>query len=352
MIAWFSVGALACGGFFGPDGAEMFSDAQQALFRPGADQVTVEYLVHYEGELQDFGWVIPVPGAFVSLEEGDEQAFYDLRWQTAPQIDYREDPSGGGGCGPATKGGDLSGGTSNGTLTVVDQGRAGVFEYVALAATDTAALVDWLDTHGWSVGPSGPSLDAYVQEGGWQFVAVALVEEIAPQGYGGETVARLTYDGSSLVFPARMSRYSMAPEQGTTVWVVGDQRASVSGWGEVELPSESVIGAWDLADAVGAAVLGGSPTYALTFSGELNGEWVTRFDTVAASSAHTTDPSFALDGGEQAFVPEIVVYENEDAKRADEGGCATGSTGAGPIALLAGAALAWRRRRGEPTPVR
>ncbi len=64
-------GAYACGGLFAEHDTRVFSDAQLVLFEPGDGYVDVEYSIAYGGDASAFGWVIPVPGTFVSLEEGD-----------------------------------------------------------------------------------------------------------------------------------------------------------------------------------------------------------------------------------------------------------------------------------------
>ena len=66
---------------------------------------------------------------------------------------------------------------------------------------------------------------------------------------------------------------------------------------------------------------GSSPTYGLVYA---NGwepyTWVTRFDAVVDSNAHTVDAIFALDGGARAEVvlTEIELYEDEKERQQDE----------------------------------
>ena len=104
MLGWLiAQAAVGCGGMFGPVGGEVFSDAQQVLFELDGATVQVEYLVDYGGDQVDFGWVIPIPGAFDTLEEGDPARFEELAWQTGPDITYVAEEQ-GGGCGPADKG--------------------------------------------------------------------------------------------------------------------------------------------------------------------------------------------------------------------------------------------------------
>ncbi len=347
LLGLFSSLALGCGGLFTGDGSEVFSAEQQAIFELGDGFVDVEYLVSYGSDQAEFGWVVPVPGAFVELAEGQADRFDDFGWHTAPQPDYHYEKS--RGCGGDAKGGALNGATSE--PTIVGQGRAGVFDYVALAATDSVGLQTWLADYGWTVGPSGPAIDAYVAEGGWQFVAISLAEDAAPEdgGDGGQTTARIRYEGDQMVFPARMSGYSVAPEQTTTLYVVGDQRAQLTGWAAEELPGGHVVRQWDMTQAIRDLGLA-EPTYAEVFADELSEGWVTRFDTVTASVDHVADVQLTLNGGQSPFSPEVNVYETADQrdKAVRTGGCATvGNRSATLVWLGLAGAVFWRRRQAE-----
>ncbi len=350
MIGWLAAAAaLGCGGMFGPDGAEVYSDGQQVLFEQGDGYVDVEYLVDYGGELDDFGWVIPIPGAFVELSEGDPARFDDLAEATFPDVRWHASDR-GRGCGGANKGGALRGGTDG---LVLAQGTAGVFEFAVLDGTSTAAVTAWLEARGWSVTEQFDALQGYTGDEGWQFVAIRLQEEVAPDApeVGGRTTARIRYEGSRMSFPARMSRYSSAPEQRTTIYAVGGERASLNGWHVVDLPEGDFVGEWRFEDALREAVAG-EETYAVTFADEVDGSWITRFDTLAPSGVHTDDAHVRFDSGIVTWRPTIDVWESEeDLERARrEGGCASAPARAGlPWWILASLGLARRRYRARST---
>ena len=44
----------------------------------------MEYRVLAQGDATNFGWIIPIPGAFVELLEDDAANFEELRELTAP----------------------------------------------------------------------------------------------------------------------------------------------------------------------------------------------------------------------------------------------------------------------------
>ncbi len=348
--------ALACGGFFGAVNQPVFSDSQQAIFERSGDQSQVEYLVKVDGSEEDFGWVVPLPGEFESIEEGDPDRFEDLQEATDPQVETYEEWSPPWGCSGKSDnamGGEWSdtGGVDRG-VEIVGSGTAGVFDYVALAATDTAELLVWLDNNGWSVGPNGPALDAYVAEGGFQFLALSLNQAIEGDDTGGAWAqpmasARITYSGDVLRFPAIMSSTSQTDTQRTTLYVVGDQRASVTGWQTTEVGT--VVG--ELYEAGESELysdrlwaLGGKDQgLGLVYAGEVQGDWVTRFDGWVETAAIDDDVFFTLDGGtSEPVVTTIALYENERKREKAEEEVSQ----AGLVLWLAPLAiLGWGRRR-------
>ncbi len=305
------------------DNVAVYSDAQQIVFEPGEGEVRVEYGVHFGGEPEEFGWVIPVPGEVLSVDEGDPERFAHLDLWTDPDLILEEPFS------LACSGkNDAAGGVDSGTWRgVVGSGTAGIFDWVALESDTSAPLLEWLEAEGFDVGSASTSIDAYVSQGSFQFLALRMngSPDEADSGWGSRAPMAslaLTYSGSTLLYPAQMSLGSSQPTQATTVYVLGDQRASISGWDSEEVGT--LVG--DIDDspsdlyAERIESLGGeNRVYGLVFAGRYralgelhnSGDWVTRFDSSVASSAHTVDPHFVLDGGEVEVRSTIELYESE-----------------------------------------
>jgi hypothetical protein len=124
----------------------------------------------------------------------------------------------------------------------------------------------------------------------------------------------------------------------TTIYVLGDQPATVSGWSStVNDAIEADL--YDDPTAVFESALwaagGDAPGYLLTYAGEHRAELpestVTRFDTFASRDAHTIDSSFALDGSGEVQTTITMVEEGADTEAWLL------------LPLLAGCGL-WRRR--------
>ncbi|HNC98465.1 MAG TPA: hypothetical protein PKW90_20205, partial [Myxococcota bacterium] len=122
--------ALACAGFFHDPLYEAESSAQKAIFRPLEGMVQVDYAVDLRVDTPEFGWVIPVPGPFVSLEDGDSSEFSALMAQTGPTYDIAEER---GGCAMTSDnalGGVKGGGDTGGRgVDEIYQGETPTYSY-------------------------------------------------------------------------------------------------------------------------------------------------------------------------------------------------------------------------------
>ncbi|HJN72803.1 MAG TPA: DUF2330 domain-containing protein [Myxococcota bacterium] len=317
MILLLSAEAFACGAFFGPE--PVISDSQVVAFRPGSGSTEVEYRVAYAGDAEDFGWVIPVPGDVEEVEEGDPDALMDAVQDSEPSIEHYYDEPRFGCSGKGDDLTDSSGGMGTDSGLVEGSGSAGIFEWTALSGEESEPLISWLDERGFVNGDTS-AIEDYVAEGGWTFIALSMTQ--TPDGAGdsgwGHTMpqaaVRITYAGDDIRYPAHMTSTSGAERQTTTILVFGDERATVSGWSSAKVgdlfgdidddPAELYADRlWDLG--------GDSPGYGLVYAQAYRGEWLTRFDAMALSTAHTEDAVFAIDGGTDPVSSSIQLYEKE-----------------------------------------
>ena len=291
--------AWACAGLVHEEGALAESGASEAVLEQTADGSAVTYEVVYTGDAASFGWIVPVAGEVLAVEDGDPARFVALREATAPEVwvESEAPAASGGGCfGGSSKsdaGNALEGGRSD-DLTVVTEGFTGTYGYVVLAAADAGDVVEWASSNGWSLTAVEADLQRYLDRGD----ALVLLD-LHPSVDAGEGVALppVTFRSSSaeLRFPSAMARSGAA--QRTTIYVAGASRAEVvAGWSQADLSELS--GEGDAAALFDArlAELGAERTFARTWSGSVDGEHVTRFDLLAAAEAHTDDAVFGFDG--------------------------------------------------------
>lgn len=335
--------AHACGGFYHEEARQAEAGWLEALFEPGDGFVEVTYEAGLTLDAARFGWVVPIPGPFVSLEDGDADRLGALFHETSARYDLEAESSGGCGAVAAKDGaGNLSDSGGDRGVTVVDAGSTGTYDYTVLEATSTDALLAWLGDHGWPVGETAPALDAYVGDGGWQFVALALSADLDGESVVDTEVTpiRIRYEGDRVVFPMRMNLGSALGLVRTIVYVAGDERARVAGgWGQRDLdlihePGEdSETLAYEALDAA-LADAGASRELALTFAGEIDGRFVSRFETAAAPENHDADAEFAVDAGTEPL--HLLISNRTGCDRPE---------GAAAALLLPGVALLLRRGR-------
>lgn len=294
------------------------SEAQEViLWQDGAESVT-EYRVSYEGDAVDFGWIIVVPAGFVSLSDGDPGRFDALRLATQPAV-HTYSTGGGGeagcGCRGMSKGDALAGRNAvdtGGGFDVLAEGFTGTYSYTAFSAEDAQGLADALNTLGWPAGGAQASLETYAEEGGVEYVLVEVRPDVAETD-GVRTLPPVVLRSASerLLFPSRMAQGAPVDEMRTVVWVLGQQRARVSGWAMEDLfyvdaaNGQTAEAAWE---AALQSLSVDEATWARVHAGAWEGGVVTRFEARAAPGLHTLDSDFHADDGDQMNGSSVDVW--------------------------------------------
>lgn len=320
MMILGSMPAYPCAAFMTREGEFASSDAQEVILRQSESGSTVSYSVTYEGDATDFGWVIVVPGTVSSVTEGEQADFDQLRDATDPIVTLITPPDGssGGGCGCGDK--SLKAGGSDGLernfadtggIDILLEGFSGPYDYTVLSAEDDSDLVNWLEENDFELGGAETTLSEYVDEGGYSFVAVTLTPDDASTPAEGRSLPPLDIqtDSTELRFPARMAQTGTPDWVRTTIWVTGSSTASlVDGWTSVDLSWLDSDGQ-DASEAFKDHLRGlaaAEPVYARVFTGQIDGEWVTRFDTDAAREVHSNDPVFEYEPDQTQHHLEII----------------------------------------------
>ena len=328
LLSLFIQSAWPCAGIFHDVDALAESDHQEVIIAQHDEHVAVSYRTLYDGDAENFGWVIPIFGEFISLEDGDDDRFDSLREHTQPLVEriYNTGSDDAGGCigrSRTTKGSDNAwmdtGDLSSGGLDTVAEGFTGTYQYTVLEATADGPLINWLEENGWSIGNTSDTIAEYVAEGGVQFVAISLSDMGGQTPIAGRNLppVDVQYAGDSLRFPSQMANGAMLEMIGTTVYVLGNERARVRGWSSQtrdQINGSTLDDPSVLYDELLWEIGGNTHAYLEVFSGEnpLNSSdasRVTRFDTLASPDAHTLDPTFSLDGGMDNVDTWIVLEE-------------------------------------------
>ena len=139
--------------------------------------------VKYEGPLEEFGWLIPVP-SLPTVTKGSMEPFYELSQLTQRKFG-----------GSPTKGmPTLRGLSADGDeVEVVQIKTVGAYEVAVLSARDSGSLARWLQAHGYSI-PDGKReiVEDYIRKG-WYFIGAKIQSN---QGVGFREVHKTSPKGS------------------------------------------------------------------------------------------------------------------------------------------------------------
>jgi len=220
LLATTATPVLADGGFFTE---EMFHDlwesAQRAVILYGnctgnCTGNSTEHLilsVSFEGDSEDFAWVIPVPNK-PDIAVSDPGLFWELYDFTRTEI-----PHGGGfGClFYGTAPGDQEG------VDVIEEQVVGPYATAILSATNATALADWLNANGYIFPEDGEEIISEYIERQWYFVATKINAVEEDTGYalaeGAIEPIVLSFESDEIVFPLRISSLSASNSTPTEI---------------------------------------------------------------------------------------------------------------------------------------
>jgi hypothetical protein len=270
--SWFSLAALwafgasealACGGFF-CDTVPVDQAAERIVF--AIDDVNRKVEVHvqitYQGEADQFAWVVPVaanPELFTSVDD----LFSRLspltmpRWNLSFETEGTCKSMGGrglfGGVDFAVSDVDSPPADAGGGVTVAQETVVGPYEVVVLQASDSAELLTWLEERGYVLPPElGPKLAPYVAENSY-FVALRLekgndVGDLVPFG--------MRYTGSEASIPLQLTAIAATPDMRLQPYVFAKHRAVPVNYLHVqvnELAVDWLTGGANYPDVISAA---------------------------------------------------------------------------------------------------
>jgi hypothetical protein len=212
LLAATATPVLADGGFF-PDSMyrDLYESAQKAVILYGnctgnCTKNCTEHLilsVSFEGDAEDFAWVIPVPNK-PEITVTDPELFWELSDFTATEA-----PGGGGGfwC----FGGGAAGPPEDG-VDVIEEQVVGPYATAILSATNATALADWLNTNGYVFPEEGEEIVSEYIEKEWYFVATKINAVEQGTGYalaeGAIEPIVLSFASNETVYPLRITSLS------------------------------------------------------------------------------------------------------------------------------------------------
>ena len=204
---------------------DIYEPNQLAMIVFGDMVEKIIFQIDYEGDAEDFAWVIPVP-AYPKLFSVEDEIFYELYQLT------KITPPSNFGCGWG--GGIPVPGLEDGGVHIWEENQVGIYQTTTLSATDPNNLVGWLNDNGYAFPAEGQEiLDYYVQKN-WFFVAMKIQHEgtiNSSENYTGAIQPiGIMFFSDEIVYPLKISSLSV-PSWGTEVLVYAfsDERVTFSG---------------------------------------------------------------------------------------------------------------------------
>jgi len=214
---------LADGGFF-PRSMyrDLYESEQKAviLYGNSTGNYTEQLIlsVSFEGDAEDFAWVIPVPN-LPDIAVTDAELFWELSDFTAVEVPR------GGGCFAAFPG---EGEGEDGGVDVIEEQVVGPYATATLSATNATALADWLNANGYIFPEEGEEIVSEYIEKEWYFVATKInaIEESTNYtlAVGAIEPIVLSFASNQTVYPLRISSLSTktATPPEVLLYVLGD----------------------------------------------------------------------------------------------------------------------------------
>jgi hypothetical protein len=263
MGAWRPPAAQACGCFTPPapppipDGEKEYAvnqQSEQIIFEVRDGKTTAHILIRYEGNPEEFAWILPVPTP-PELDLSETMAFGVLNLATFPEVSVRERSlcpspqylcatggwgggSSGGGCGFGMMGSDSWG--SDPWLPSADAGAAyeptnpsapagvevldrlivGPYDIITFQAEDATLAIGWLQDEGFIVNATTiPFLEPCIAAG-MVLIAVKLVPDVEATSI---RPLMVTYDSPVPMIPLRITAVAAEPELTVTAFIFDDR---------------------------------------------------------------------------------------------------------------------------------
>ncbi len=235
--------AEACGGFFcdgGPQPMPVDQTGEDILFVMDGDQIEVHIRVEYEGEAENFAWLIPSSSVPTDFNVGSQALIDAVKSATVPtygisntaddcNLDNGQsltgaDGSPGGDSGAGTGDSDSAG--EGGGPVVLAQEQVGAYEITVIGEAEGGDLTaqqvfDWLEENDYQQDESAlPIIEEYLAED-HNFIAIKLtggadVDELHP--------IALKFDHANPCVPLRLTRIAAVDDMDVRTYFLSDDR--------------------------------------------------------------------------------------------------------------------------------
>ena len=201
LLFLFPQAAMADGMVVAPETQWIEETDQQAVIFYDQGVETLILSISFQGDAEDFGWIVPVPSK-PEIAKGSDELFTTLEELTgyvpypSKRILYE----------------DSYLGSADQAVTIVETKKIDYYDVTVLSSTDEKALAEWFSDNDYNY-PTAASylLNSYI-ENGWYFVAMKINPEslgwanVTQQLRSGHaTPVSLAFETNNIVYPMKIS---------------------------------------------------------------------------------------------------------------------------------------------------
>lgn len=222
-----SAPAIACGGLFCQN-IPVDQAGEQILFNQDGEYITAMVRVLYEGDSENFSWVVPVPST-PELSTGADAMFDELEQLTSPRFTLERT---GSACesdfvlvnSVSTAGStDGDGGAAESDGVIIEQSLSvGPFAIDIVSSTNPDEMATWLADNDYDLSSRGRALIEPYVTAGMKFVAVKLR---SGQSSGSIQPLIMRYKSNLPTVPITLTSVAAQDDMGVVVWLVSNARA-------------------------------------------------------------------------------------------------------------------------------
>jgi hypothetical protein len=244
-----------CGFYVARADTSLFNRASQVVLVRDDDRTVITMANDFEGEVEDFAVVIPVP-TMIEREQinvGDRAVIQHLDAYTSPRlVEYhdadpcavydREEMMKSDAAIPEAAAQMKRSARSRG-VTIEAQYTVGEYDILILSATQSNGLIGWLNDNGYKI-PRGARkvVDSYLKQDMRFFVARVNVEEQSKLGFQYLRPLQVAYESNRFMLPIRLGTLNARGKQELYVYALTRTgRVETTNYRTVKLPSNVTV---------------------------------------------------------------------------------------------------------------
>lgn len=243
-----------CGFYVAKADTELYNQASQVIIARDGDRTILTMANDYQGEVQDFALVVPVPVILTEeqVHVGDPNIIARLDDFSAPRLVeyFDENP-----CAPVVNYMEDFGIMTRGAVpmpaalmpmeskelgvTIEEQFSVGEYDILILSAKESDGLETWLRQNDYQL-PDGASelLRPYINENMKFFVAKVNLAEFDRSGFNKLRPLMMAFESSKYMLPIRLGMMNAQQAQDLIVYILSPKgQAEVTNYRTVKIPS-------------------------------------------------------------------------------------------------------------------